>query len=148
MNKMLDNSESLFEDVSNMLRKLKKASYEENMKKYRQDNESNLKEMLDYVASKEDKATASKEVGEAVVRLVENKFAKNNGKLPSRLGADLDFYSIYYLFPAILLSDDENAELLVENIKDCWNKSFRKNIGYTTYEKLRDSFRNKIFGIF
>lgn len=148
---MLERGETLFEDINLMLKKLKKLSYEENMKKYRKDNEANISEIIAYVAEKEaeeDKRTAAKEVGERIVKIVENRFAKNNGKLPSRTGADLDFYAIYYLFPSILLTGDENAEMIVENIKDCWNKAFKKNIGYTTYEKLHDSFRNKIFGIF
>lgn len=145
---MLENGEKLFEDVNIMLKKLKKLSYEENMKKYRKDNENNINEILDFVASSEDKKAASEEVAKSIVEIVKNRFAKNNGKLPSRTGADLDFYSIYYLFPAILLTEDENAELIVENIKDGWNEAFNKNIGYTTYEKLHDSFRNKIFGIF
>ena len=60
-----------------------------------------------------------------------------------------NFFMIYYVFPAILLSDDECAPCLCDGIRDSWNARFANtNINYTTYNKLYSSFRNKIFGIF
>ena len=66
-----------------------------------------------------------------------------------RTQADLNFFMIYYVFPAILLVENENVTLIADAIRDEWRKAFKNSqISYTDYESLLGSFREKIFGIF
>ena len=56
---------------------------------------------------------------------------------------------IYFVFPAILLTEHESANDIADAICKKWGETFKDSkIGYTTYDKLYESFRNQIFGIF
>ena len=62
---------------------------------------------------------------------------------------DLNFFMIYYVFPAILKRNHEYAKLLADTLCETWGSSFKNSkIGYTDYETLYKAFREKIFGIF
>ena len=69
--------------------------------------------------------------------------------IKGRMQADINLFMIYYVFPAILLTGDEEADRLCTGMKEAWNARFSDtNISYTTYDKLYDSFNEKIFGMF
>ncbi|MCR5733333.1 MAG: hypothetical protein K6G22_01890 [Lachnospiraceae bacterium] len=145
---MLDHIETIFNDLEYMLRKLKKASYEANMKRFRGEQGHFINEMIGYVKDAEDPEAAVSEIGRTFADGVFGAFS-NKGKINGRRQADLNFFMIYYVFPAILLTDEPCADSLCTGIKDAWNGTFKDtNISYTTYQKLYDSFRTKIFGIF
>lgn len=145
---MPEHVEVLFEDKAAMMRKLKKTSYEENMQKFREERGHILKEMMDTVNASEDTKEAAKEVGADFAEQVYTAFAVK-GKIKGAEHADLNLFMIYYVFPAILLSEEPCARELCDGLKNAWNQRFQKtNIGYTDYETLSNSFRNKIFGIF
>ena len=145
---MLENVEEIFTDLKLMLRKLKKASYEENMTRFRQEQGHFIDEMIGYVKSSEDEQTAINEVAEAFSKGIFDAF-NVNGKINGRKQADMNFFMIYYVFPAILLTDEECADRLCNGIKEKWNATFEDtNISYTTYDKLYGAFREKIFGLF
>jgi hypothetical protein len=145
---MLEHAEVLFEDKSAMMRKLKKASYEENMKKFRETYKGYLEEMLGAVSAASSPEDAAKQVGTAFANQVFDAFAVK-GKVKGAEHADLNLFMIYYVFPAILLTEDPGATILCDGLKTAWNGRFKNtNIGYTDYETLSNSFRNKIFGIF
>ena len=56
---------------------------------------------------------------------------------------------IYYVFPTILSSGSEYAKTIADGVCEVWKSSFaNSDIGYTDYDSLYDSFREKIFGIF
>ena len=62
---------------------------------------------------------------------------------------DLNFFMIYYVFPAILMTQSDNAKMMADTLCETWGKSFKDSkIAYTDYDSLYSSFREKIFGIF
>ena len=110
--------------------------------------ESDVKSGRVHIRRYVDKEQAAQDVAEAFVAAVKS-YAEVKGKIGGRKQADMNFFMIYYVFPAILLTEHENADDIAKTICKKWGKTFKdSNIGYTTYEKLNKSFRNKIFGIF
>ena len=145
---MLNHVEMIFNDMQAMMKKLKKLTYENNMEKFREQNNHFFMEMMDYVEQHEDKVEASKEIAETFTDTIKAKFSKN-GKVKGRTQADLNFFMIYYVFPALLLIKNENADMVASSICGEWRSKFKNsNIGYADYDKIHDSFRSKIFGIF
>lgn len=144
---MLESTEKLFCDMLDMMKRLKRAAYEKNMKQFREDNVGFFQELLQYMEQSSNKEAAANEIAKVFVQRVWEAFS-NKGKIVSRTGADLDFFMIYYVFPAILLTKSPFAEQIAQAIRSEWNCRFCKNISYTTYDKLYQSFRDKIFGIF
>ena len=145
---MLDNIELMFTDLELMLRKLKKLSYEENMKRFRSEQGHFIEEMISHVKESEDPDASVAEIAKESSDGVFSNFSVK-GRMNGRKQADLNFFMIYYVFPAILLTDEDCCEKLCDGIRDAWNARFDgTNINYTTYDKLYSSFRNKIFGIF
>ena len=62
---------------------------------------------------------------------------------------DLNFFMIYYVFPAILLTEHDDAKLIADYLCSRWGEKFKNSkIQYTDYDSLYVSFREKIFGIF
>lgn len=144
---MLEAAGKIFDNMSDMMKKLKKASYEKRMEEFRQKNGGFFQEITDYMESNDDKEKAAQEIGDAFVERVKAAFGAR-GKIRSRTGADMDFFMIYYVFPALLLTESEYADQAAQAIRTSWNREFKKNINYTTYDRLYQSFREKIFGIF
>ena len=145
---MPEHVEVLFKDKSAMMRKLKKTSYEENMKRFREEQGELLQDMLDTVSNASDTKEAAMQVGTAFADTVFESHAVK-GKVKGAEHADLNLFMIYYVFPAILLTEHPHATELCDGLKDAWNKRFsHTNISYTDYETLYQAFRNKIFGIF
>jgi len=144
----LENVEEIFTDLKLMLGKLGKASYEKNMVKFRQEHGHFIDEMIGYIKTAEDESSAINEVAATFVNGISEAFSVN-GKIKGRQQADMNLYMIYYVFPAILLTDEECADKLCTGIKEKWNATFADtNISYTTYDKLYEAFREKIFGMF
>ena len=145
---MLDHIEQIFTALEQMLRKLKKNSYEANMERFRNEQGHFIDEMIGCVKGAESRLEASRDVGVAFADGVFDAFSVN-GKMKGRKQADLNFFMIYYVFPAILLTNEGCADSLCSGIRNAWNAKFKDTcISYTTYDKLYSSFRNKIFGIF
>lgn len=145
---MLDQVETMFDGMVDMMKKLKKSSYKKNMESFRGKNEHFFQEMTQYVEEKESKEEAAEEVAEAFTTAVEKNFSVR-GKMKSRTQADLNFFMIYYVFPAILLEKSEYSDLIAGKIRDLWRKKFKNsNIEYTSYDRLYETFREKILGIF
>ena len=145
---MLNQVECIFDDMVAMLKKIKKKTYEPRMKDFRERYGHYFTEMTKYLDSMEDKEQAAQDVADAFVAAVKS-HAEVKGKIGGRKQADMNFFMIYYVFPAILLTEHVNADDIAKAICKKWGKTFKdSNIGYTTYEKLNESFRNKIFGIF
>lgn len=145
---MLEQVSCIFDNKEAMLKKIKKKNYETRMKEFQEQYGHFFTEMTDYMESKEDKAEAAAEIADAFISDVQNRFQKK-GKIGGRTQVDMNFFMIYFFFPALLLTKHEDAKTVADAVCKKWGKTFKdSNIGYTTYEKLNDSFRNKIFGIF
>lgn len=145
---MLDKVECIFDKMVPMLKKVKKKNYEQRMNDFREEYGHYIQEMIEYVENQEDKETAVGTIADVFVDKVKQS-AQVNGKIGGRKQADMNFFMIYYVFPAILLTEHEEADNIAGAICKKWGATFKdSNIGYTTFEKLNESFRNKIFGIF
>lgn len=145
---MLNQVETIFDDMLVMMKKLKKDTYEKNMKTFRETYGHFFDEMIQYADASEDKEAAARETAVVFTEAVNRKFAVK-GKIRPRTQADLNFFMIYYVFPAILLTAGENSDLIAKSIRDEWKTKFKdSNINYTDYDTIYGGFRNKIFGIF
>ncbi|NBH83133.1 hypothetical protein D7X88_10360 [bacterium C-53] len=145
---MLNHVETIFDGMVDMMKKLKKPSYKKNMESFREKNDHFFQEMAQYVVERENREEAVREVAEVFTSAVEENFSVR-GRIRPRTQADLNFFMIYYVFPAILLTESEAADLIASGIRDTWRKKFKdSNIDYTDYDRLYNTFRDKILGIF
>lgn len=146
---MLQGISTIYENKEKMLGHLKKKSYEANMKAFRNQYGHYFEEMMLYVEEAEDKEKAAQELGECLAKEVCEAYQNKKGKMSPRTQSDLNFFMIYYVFPAILLTEHADAKIVADGVCEVWKKSFEdSNIGYTDYDTLYSSFREKIFGIF
>lgn len=142
---MLENVASMFDDRKALVGKIKKASYEANMPVYREKYGHFYTEMLDAITGREDISAAVAEVAEIFCKNVYDASSKN-GKVKSGMVLDLNFLMVYYFFPGLLLTGDENATVLADAIKDKWNETFGCGISYGTYDFIMEGFKKKLFG--
>ena len=144
---MLQQVQAVFEDMSPMLKGLKKKNYEINMKEFREKNNEFFFQMMDQLKIEKKEAVA-KHISKSFVAAVKQIFEKK-GKISGRVQMDLNFFMIYYVFPAILMTQSDNAKLMADTLCETWGESFKDGkIGYTDYDTLHESFKEKIFGIF
>ena len=144
---MLQQVEAVFEDMAPMLKGLKKKNYEANMKAFREKNNEFFFGMVEQL-NFENKEAVAKHLSNSFVNAVKQIFEKR-GKIKGRLQMDLNFFMIYYVFPAILMTQSDDAKLMADTLCETWGSSFKDSkIGYTEYDKLYESFKEKIFGIF
>lgn len=145
---MLEGVEKIFDEMEQMMKKLKKPSYEKNMNMFREKYGHYFLEMTDYVGNVEDKEQAAKEIALDFVGKTQQRYAKK-GKINGRTQADLNFFMIYYTFPAILLTGSEYGDVIASSICKEWGARFKDSkIGYTDYDTIYKGFREKILGIF
>jgi hypothetical protein len=143
----MENVGTVFDGMQSMMKKLKKDSYQKNMIEFRSRNQTFLLEIVEYMEKDEEKEKAAKEIADNFVNQIAQRFSAG-GKIKSRIQVDLNFFMIYYVFPAILLTESEHAVLLADAICSAWGNRFKESkIQYTDYDKLYTSFHDKIFGI-
>jgi len=147
---MLDHVETVFENMKPMMKKLKKVSYKQNMEAFVEDYGHYFREMTELTEKAENKNEKAKEIAKVFAESVEHEFASSkNGRISGPLQLDLNFFMIYYVFPAILMTEHEDAVLIADQIRGEWGNRFKDSkIQYTDYDSLYGAFREKIFGIF
>ncbi len=147
---MLQGVEHVFDDYRNMLKRLKKKSYETKMNEFLEQHGHYFREMTTYIDAATEKEKAAKELSVAFVEAVKAAFEEGpKKKIAAVVQADLNFFMIYFVFPAILKTEHEERKLIADSICAEWNHQMKGNdIGYTDYDTLYASFRQKIFGIF
>ena len=144
---MLQQVEAVFENMAPMLKGLKKKTYEANMKAFREKNNEFFFEMMDQLKFG-NKEVIARHLSNSFVAAVKQIFEKR-GKIKGNQQMDLNFFMIYYVFPAILMTQSDDAKLMADTLCETWGNSFKDSkIGYTEYDKLYESFKEKIFGIF
>ena len=144
---MLQQVESIFENMAPMLKGLKKKSYETNMKAFREKNNEFFFGLMDQLKMG-NKEVIAKHLSNSFVMAVKQIFEKN-GKVKGKLQMDLNFFMIYYVFPSILMTQSDDAKLMADTLCETWGNSFKDGkIGYTDYDTLYESFKEKIFGLF
>lgn len=143
------NMAGMYENMKAMMKKLKKPVYEKNFAGFRETHGALIRQLIAYVEQSDDKAAAGRELGRQLVGELKETFASPRGKMNSGVQADLNLFTIFYIFPAILIEDSEDAKQLADAICEVWAEEFKgNNIQYTDYDTLYQSFRNKIFGLF
>ena len=145
---MLEKSESMFDNMLDMMKKLKKTSYKTNMKGFIKDYGHFFDEMTEYVKNSSDQEIAAQEVANIFVKTVISTYSIK-GKLKAHMEANLNLFMIYYVFPAILLTEKKSKSVVADTIRDVWRiETKNKKFQYADYDKIYNSFREKIFGIF
>ena len=147
---MLNQIETIFDDMKPMMKKLKKKNYRENMDGFLNRHGHYFHEMTALTAEAEDKEKTAAEIAAVFVDGVERKFiSPKKGRIDGVVQLDLNFFMIYYVFPAILMTGHEDAVLIADRLRDEWGSRFKDSkIQYTDYDTLYGAFREKIFGIF
>lgn len=144
---MFENAYEMFDFSLINFRRGKKNLYEQRMEEFRKVYGHYFDEMNEYVNAAEDKEAAAVEVAKAFTDSAFNNFAKR-GKVRGRASSDSVLFMIYYVFPAIQLTEGENAKLICDKLRDDFSVRFgNPQMGYTTYKEIYDGFRDKIFGI-
>lgn len=146
---MLEREEAIYDDMERMLDRIKKKVYKERMESFRKKNAQLLSEMVHFVEQAEKRHEAAAEVAKTLADAVETRFAKRR-KISGRTQMDINLFMIYYVFPAILLTESECAVPLADAIRDEWRVRFRDSgqLSYTTYEEISNTFQEKILGMF
>lgn len=146
---MLDHVEIVFENMKPMMKKLKKKNYAANMEEFLNRYGHYFREMTSLTENAEDKEAAADEIARTFADGVEKKFiSPRKGRIEDVVQLDLNFFMIYYIFPAILKTEHEDAKLIADHLRDEWSRRFRdSDIQYTDYDSIYDAFREKIFGI-
>lgn len=159
----------MFDNMEGMLNRIKKKVYEERMDSFRKKNAQLLSEMIDFVEQAENQDQAENEnqaevenqdqvekgneaaaqMAKAFADAVEARFAKR-GKISGRSQMDINLFMIYFVFPAILLTESDCAVSLADAIRDEWRGRFRDSaqLDYTTYEEISGTFKEKFLGLF
>lgn len=145
---MPDHVEMMFEGMSVLIKRLKKASYEKNMKMFRERNRAAFREMTAYVDAAENKDAAAKQLAQSFTGRVREIF-QVKGKIKSYTQADMNLFMVLYVFPAILLTNHPEAKRIAGAIRDAWRDTFKNsNIDYRDYDTIYNSFNEKIMGLF
>lgn len=141
----------MFDNMEAMTYRLKKKSYKERMGQFREKNQEILAEMTDFVerAEEQKRGEAAAQTAKAFADAVEARFARR-GKISGRSQMDINLFMIYFVFPAILLTQSEYAGLLADAVRDEWRGRFKNSaqLGYTTYEEIYNTFQEKFLGLF
>ena len=146
---MLEQAGAMFDNMEAMMYRLKKKEYRERMEQFREKNRAVLTEMTDFAGQANNRDEVAAQVAKALADAVEARFAKR-GKISGRSQMDINLFMIYFVFPAILLTQSECAVPLADAIRDEWRGRFRNSaqLGYTTYEEISSTFQEKFLGIF
>lgn len=139
----------MYENMKPMMKKLKKTEYEKHFGDFRDRHGELIRQIVSRVDQAEDPKEAAEDTGRQLVQELKETYAGPRGKMNSGVQADLNLFTIFYVFPAILMEGGDSARQAADGICEVWAKEFKgNNIQYTDYDTLYGSFRNKIFGLF
>lgn len=146
---MLERIGELFENMDAMMYRVKKQDYEKRMGIFRERHGELLQEMTFSVEEAEDREAEAKRLAEAFADVTKEKFSKR-GRISPRRQVDINFFMIYYVFPAILLTESECAVMLADAVRDEWRVRFRESgqLNYADYNEIYNAFSDKIMGLF
>ena len=135
----------MFDNMEAMMDRIKKKVYAERMERFREKNLEILAQMTDFVeqAEEQERDKAAAQVAKALAGAVEARFAKR-GKISGRTQMDINLFMIYFVFPAILLTQSEYAGLLADAIRDEWRGRFKNSEQHFSGKDFRDVLRQKL----
>jgi len=129
----------IFKDYEYMLKKFRRKDYIENMKAFRT--------KWDGLISSTIEAGNFEAVSENFVQNVISIYTKW-GRISKIRKMDLGLFMVYFVFPAILLSEKSGAEELCNTLLATWNEKMNSNIEYMKYDDIVAGFNDKMFGMF
>ncbi len=145
---MLDNFETVFDNMQVLMKRLKKKKYEENMIRFREVNGHFFTEMMELMEESGGSKDKASEIAQVFMEAVKKKFTKW-GRIPGYAEVNLTFFTIYYIFPAILLTESPHSIMVADAIQESFRELFKNsNIQYADYQTIHDGFNEKILGIF
>ncbi len=147
MEQSIDRLLGLFEEKDGYLRKLNKDVYEANTESFKEVYGKYVDDLLTRIGGSTDAAKEEETVAASFAGKVWDIYSKN-GKMKMNLLMDLNFIMIYYIFPYLLKSGDENASHFAQTLKNKWNEVMGSNISYAPYEEIAEGFKKKLFGFF
>ena len=131
------NVEKIFEDVAYLSKVHTKSDYEKQMDMFNSARYCLLHQLVE--------ADDIESEAQSFCEDVAGTF-KKFGKVRGSDLMNLNYFMIYYVFPAILLNADDGNRIC-DTLRDTWNSYFKSSISYTDYDTLKDGFQMKIFGI-
>lgn len=147
---MLENCEVMFDKMYVNLDGLKKQKYIETMEEFRTTYADIIEEMVNssHRDTDEEKEASVKKMAETFADKIYNRFVKFK-RVSVRTKLDASLFMVYYVFTSILMTEDENATLICDTLRDAWRVKFKNpDFSYTTYDELLKDFNTKIFGLF
>ena len=135
------NVEKLFEDAGQLSKVNNKKAYEANIEMFK----SNRYELLNDLVDADDSQLQSqaKQLCEDVTAAF-----KKFGKVRGGDLMNLNYFMIFYVFPAIQQNEEKEKSIRICDIlRDTWNQHFKSNISYADYDTLLEGFQTKIFGV-
>lgn len=141
--------EEMFDKMYPMTDGLKKAAYQKWMEEFLERHKQLLQDMTDHVGKAPDHEAEARNIAAVFAETVEHKFAKR-GRISAPRQVDINCFMIYYIFPAILLTQSEYSKMLADAIRDEWRVRFKNSsqLAYTDYDTIYRSFNDKILGMF
>lgn len=132
----------LFDDYEILLTGFNRSKYIKNMQVFKEKYKDTLTEL--YRQSNEE----YRSFAEAVYKRYS--FMGKVGKMKKK---DLNLFMIYYIFPAMLLTGEDNAEketahASCDRLLETWNSVFATDISYLEYSTILEGFNDKLFGVF
>ena len=127
----------IFEDLSRLSKVHSKKDYEAAMDNFKAERFSLLQDLVEATDYSKASLSFCEDVKEAY---------KKFGKVRGGDLMNLNYFMIYYIFPAILMNK-ENGQEICDTLRDTWNDFFKASISYTDYETLMGGFQTRFFGI-
>lgn len=144
---MLEQVACMFDNMDDMLECMKKNLYENRMKDFRETYGHYFSEMTAFTAAAEDKEAAADTLADTFIEAVFTRF-EVKGKIKGFKQADINLFMVYFVFPALLLTEHPDAKLIADVLCSKWSKRFKKSkISYTTYDTIVSTFRKSFMGI-
>lgn len=143
---MLEGFVQVYKEMKPMTDGIKKQTYEKNMDQFRGNFGHYFEEMTAYVEGSQDSQAAALEISDSIISQIKENYTRFR-RIPSGVQFTLNMFTIYYIFPAILLTESPNAEQLCQVLSSRWGEAFKDSkIKYTDYKTIHDSFKETIFG--
>lgn len=132
----------MYAEANTMLKGIHKSSYAANMERFRKVYAGQLRELLT-AAEQDGPQTAA----EQLVESLKSSFSVR-GRIPARVQVDLNAFTVYYVLPALALTEDLPCFGLIDAICGLWPKAFRRStIHFASYETILNSFQRSFLGI-
>ena len=140
-----ENAIKLIADNTDPKKYFHKKKYAAYFEKYCADNEEFFKSLNDLCndISDEELTNLFNELSLSIVKCAKSQTESLKRINKENKKSELNLFMVTSVFPCILKMLPENGEKFCESLKATWKSEFYGlEIGYTTYEKLCDSFRS------